>query len=159
MTADLVKRTIFSSPVYVRRCYSTSGETVKNFEECEDVRRYRGECVDGENDTLKSWLEENTPSRHYVGNTSVDGAHEHYLFMGENRVLCDLALECRTLSTQDGNGVPIHGDSVWRNLLTVKIQPVTGEIPQELRRELTNRGYTEGKSELNKDLLSFPAKS
>lgn len=150
----LIKIIELSSPVYVQRYYSTSGETAEQFKEYPDVKRFRGECRDTKEDDIYKWLDENAMclgNRNPGESSKIEGK---YLFSGENGVLCKINIEIVFPEPYDQGRV----DYAHRHNVTIRSQPTSKGFPQELSDMLDERGYVKGKLKINGKLMSFPAK-
>ncbi len=149
--SKLVHIVEFSSPVYISRYYSDSGEDAENFDENADTYRWRGECENASKDDIYQWLDSNVALD--LSDSTFKRIKGHYLFMGEKGVLCDIRLSKKQLKIRR---IPRGSDSVWRNQLTIRYQPSSKEIPRELLIALKKRDYSLGNKKIDESLMTLP---
>jgi len=147
MKKELMRETQFSSPVYVGRYYSSSGETARNFKEHEGIARWRGECRDRREDDINSWLDKNAVCTKNGG--QLDG---QYLFMGEG-ILCEVHH-----GVKHPPYIPQRRcDYICIRHITIRSQPASRELPTELVEALKERGYEDGHISIDSKKISLPA--
>ena len=160
MGQDLARITTLYSPPYVSRYFSSSGETAESFDDKYDnVRRWRGECRDVGNDDIFEWLKENTLADFYPPG-------EGFLFLGENDALCRIFIKTICPTYNDGEWYKGYSDQckredkVRRHQITIKSQPKSRKLPEELLLALEERYYYLGEAPplSREEHMSFPEK-
>ncbi len=147
-TPRLVKCTYFISPIFVKK--HKNQRTRYNDDTGGDDILWDVEW--DTKDDFNNWLVENT-----VGGFSdmniMEHNRRHYLFMGENGVMCQMATE----TFQHDTAKRIAWSDAWTggylNVVCVRSMPAGRELPEELLAELKSRNYKEGFKGLSREVM------
>jgi len=142
----------YSSPIYVSRYDSDSGEDAQHLKENPEIYRWRGKCKDRKDDKIYEWLKDNAIN---LDSYDIEGITGHFLLSGKNGVLYNLILVIDSEVLQELSGAFIS-DYVWRHHLTIKPKSATKKLPTNLVKILNEMEYKPGKDKIDKSLMTLP---